>query len=226
MIFARNRLDYFVRNKIFSIVILSFFAGVPVQGNAAAEVPPSVPVGVSSQTVAHAPATEAPAVSSENVVSTAPSLQPATAAPAALPAAGGPLKGAFNLNINYPGAALRYFVADGKALELLGQGQDKVFVGGLRYYLYPASLRQGGLCPYFAAEADYLSFKGSYAKGKGLGGGLYAGTEYHFNRTFSVQADLGAMYVSVKDKDTALIESGLEFLINLGVNIYFGRGKP
>ena len=142
------------------------------------------------------------------------------------PAPAVPAYGKLNLNINYPGAALRYFVADGKALELLGQSQDKVFVGGLRYYLYPVSLRQGGLCPYFAAEADYLSFKGAYAKGKGLGGGLYAGTEYHLNRTFAVQADLGAMYVRVKDKDTALIESGLEFLLNFGVNIYFAGGKP
>jgi len=133
--------------------------------------------------------------------------------------------GSLNLGINYPGASVRYFVADGKALELLGQRQDDVFVGGLRYYLYPASLRRGGLCPYLAAEADYLSFKGSYAKGKGLGGGLYAGAEYHLNRTYSAQADLGAMYVSVKDKDTALLESGLEFLLNLGFNIYFGGGQ-
>lgn len=133
--------------------------------------------------------------------------------------------GSLNLDINYPGAAIRYFVADGKALELLGQGQDHIFVAGLRYYLYPASLRKGALCPYLAVEADYLTFKGAYAKGKGLGGGLYAGTEYHFNRTFSAQADLGAMYVSVKDKDTSLMESGLEFVLNLGFNIYFGGEK-
>lgn len=133
--------------------------------------------------------------------------------------------GGLNLNINYPGAAVRYFVADGKALELLGQGQHNIFVGGLRYYLYPVSLRSGRLSAYFAAEADYLSFKGSYAKGKGAGAGLYVGTEYCLNRTFSLQADIGAMYVSVKDKDTALMESGLEFLLNLGFNIYFGGEK-
>ena len=153
----------------------------------------------------------------------ASSTAPVAAADAAVP--GEHKTGSYNLDINYPGAGVRYFVADGKALELLGQGQDHVFVGGLRYYLYPESLRQGGLSPYFAAEADYLGFKGDYAKGKGFGAGLYAGAEYRLNRTFSVQADLGAMYVSVKDKDTALMESGLEFLLNLGVNIYFGGAK-
>ena len=136
-----------------------------------------------------------------------------------------PRAGDLNLNINYPGAAIRYFVADGKALELLGQGQDDIFVGGLRYYFYPGSMGKGALRPYLAAEADYLSFRGSYAKGKGWGGGLYAGAEYHLNQTFSVQTDLGAMYVSVKDKDSSLMESGLEFLLNLGINIYFGGGR-
>lgn len=161
-----------------------------------------------------------PVLSSATAAASAPA---AAAAPAADPYAR--RAGDLNLSLNYPGAAVRYFLADGKALELLGQGQDKVFVGGLRYYLFPASLRKGALRPYLAAEADYLGFKGSYAKGTGWGGGLYGGTEYHLNRAFSVQADLGAMYISVKDKDTSLIESGLEFVINLGVNYYFGRGE-
>lgn len=165
-----------------------------------------------------------PAVSSQTVDASPPAaISPSAAAPAADLYAR--RAGDLNLSLNYPGAAVRYFLADGKALELLGQGQDHVFVGGLRYYLFPASLRKGALSPYVAAEADYLGFKGSYAKGTGWGGGLYGGTEYHLNRAFSVQADLGAMYVSVKDKDTSLIESGLEFVINLGVNYYFGRGE-
>jgi hypothetical protein len=137
-----------------------------------------------------------------------------------------PAAGKLNLNVNYPGAALRYFVADGKGLELFGQGQDHIFTGGLRYYSYPASLSNGVFLPYVAAEAEYIKFKGSYAKGNGWGGGLYAGTEYRLSRAFSLQADLGALYVSVKDKDTSLLQSGLEFVINLGFNIYFAGGKP
>lgn len=136
----------------------------------------------------------------------------------------GPVKGALNLDINYPGAALRYFVADGKALEILGQFQKDISVGGLRYYSYPASLRQGGLCPYFAFEADYVDFKGAYTKGSGLGGGAFAGAEYFLGSRVSVQTDLGALYLSVKDKETSLSEGGLEFVLNVGVNIYFGKG--
>ena len=136
-----------------------------------------------------------------------------------------PAAGSFNLNINYPGAALRYFPADGKALELFGQGQDKVFTGGLRYYYYPAGLIKGALCPYAAAEADFTSFKGRYSKGTGIGGGLFGGVEYFLGRRISVQTDIGALYMSIQDKDTSLGESGLEFVINFGFNYYFGGGK-
>lgn len=137
----------------------------------------------------------------------------------------GPAAGEFNLGINYPGAALRYFVSDGKGLELFGQSQDKVFTGGLRYYYYPKSLAKGALWPYMAGEADFTSFKGRYSKGTGIGGGLFSGVEYFLGRKISVQTDIGALYMSIQDKDTSLGESGLEFVMNIGFNYYFGGGK-
>jgi hypothetical protein len=142
------------------------------------------------------------------------------------PGLGVPGAGSYNLGINYPGAALRYFVADGKALELFGQGQDRIFTGGVRYYRYLGGLARAPLSPYLAGEAEYVSFKGKYSKGGGWGGGAYAGVEYRLSRSVSLQTDLGALYISVKDKDTSLIESGMEFVLNLGFNIYFGGGRP
>lgn len=136
-----------------------------------------------------------------------------------------PAAGSFNLDLNYPGAAVRYFPAQGKALELFGQSQDKIFAGGLRYYYYPAGLARGALLPFMAAEADFTSFKGRYSKGTGIGGGLFGGVEYFLGRRISVQTDIGALYLSVQDKDTSLGESGLEFIMNLGFNFYFGGVK-
>lgn len=137
----------------------------------------------------------------------------------------GPAAGSLNLAINYPGGALRYFTAEGKAVELFGQGQDKIFTGGLRYYYYPAGLGRGDLFPYVAAEADFASFKGRYSKGTGIGGGLFGGVEYFLGRKISLQTDIGALYMSIQDKDTSLGESGLEFIMNFGFNYYFGGGK-
>ncbi len=133
-------------------------------------------------------------------------------------------RGSWGIGLNYPGVSVRYFPADGRGLELLGQSQDKVFAGGLRYYVYPVSLRSGPVSPYFALEGDYFSFKGSYAKGAGWGCGAYAGAEYRLAPRISMQADLGAMYVSLTDRSTDLSEGGLEFLLNLGFNLYFGGG--
>lgn len=181
-------------------------------------------VAVTSATVSQVQAPLSQAVPSEDA---APRGEGGVLAREPFPAravSGGPVKGALNLDLNYPGAALRYFVADGKALEILGQFQKDISVGGLRYYSYPASLRQGGLCPYFALEADYVDFKGAYSKGSGLGGGAFAGAEYFLGSRVSVQTDLGALYLSVKDKETSLSEGGLEFVLNVGVNIYFGKG--
>lgn len=137
---------------------------------------------------------------------------------------GVPAKGSWNLGLNYPGASLRYFLSGDKAVELLGQSQDGVFVGGARYYYYPRSLSSGGLAPYLALEGDYISFKGSVSKGGGLGAGLYAGAELPLSRSFSLQTDIGAMYVSLKDKGTKISEGGLEFLVNAGFNFYFSWG--
>jgi hypothetical protein len=136
-----------------------------------------------------------------------------------------PAAGSFNLDLNYPGAAVRYFPADGNALELFGQGQNKIFAGGLRYYYYPAGLAHGALLPFMAAEADFTSFKGRYSKGTGIGGGLFGGVEYFLGRRISVQTDIGALYLSIQDKNTSLGESGLEFIMNLGFNFYFGGVK-
>jgi hypothetical protein len=136
-----------------------------------------------------------------------------------------PAAGAFNLDLNYPGAAFRYFTSQGRAIELFGQDHAHIFAGGLRYYYYPASLAKAALCPYLAGEADFTSFKGRYSKGTGIGGGLYGGTEYFLGSRTSLQADIGALYLSIQDKNTSLGESGLEFVMNIGFNFYFGGKK-
>lgn len=137
-----------------------------------------------------------------------------------------PAAGAFNLDLNYPGAAVRYFTSRGRAFELFGQDQYSIFTGGLRYYYYPATLAGASLCPYLAAEADYTRFRGRYSKGTGVGGGFYGGAEYFLGSRISLQADAGALYLSIQDKHTSLGESGAEFVMNLGFNFYLGGEKP
>lgn len=129
--------------------------------------------------------------------------------------------GLLNLDINYPGAGLRYFFSDSTAVELRGQYEKDVAIGGARLYLFPWLFKKEGVVPYFGVEGDYGSFKGDYAEGNGYAAGAFAGVEYFMGKSLSVQTDVGASYLSLKDKDTSLTQSGLEFILNLGVNIYF-----
>jgi len=129
--------------------------------------------------------------------------------------------GLLNLDINYPGAGLRYIFSDSTALELRGQYEKDIALGGARLYLFPWSFKKAGIVPYLGVEGDYGSFKGAYSKGAGYAAGGFAGLEYFLGKSLSVQTDVGASYLFLKDTDTALTQSGLEFTLNLGVNIYF-----
>lgn len=129
--------------------------------------------------------------------------------------------GLINLNINYPGAGLRYFFSDSSALELRGQYEKDTTIMGARLYLFPGEFDKEGFIPYWGIEGDYGSFKGKYTKGNGYAAGAFAGLECFLGTSLSVQTDVGASYLSLKDADTALTQGGLEFILNLGINIYF-----
>lgn len=126
-----------------------------------------------------------------------------------------------NLDLNYPGAGLRYFFSGSAALEMRVQYEKNTTVAGARLYLFSGRFKKKGVVPYAGVEADYASFKGDYAGGRGCAGGVFAGVEYFLGESLSAQTDVGTSYLFLKDADTALVQNGLEFILNLGVNIYF-----
>jgi hypothetical protein len=139
--------------------------------------------------------------------------------------------GAFNIDINYPGAGLRYFLSGEMALEGRAQYDKDNLAAGARLYWYPMLLvpdaTRGRLrpadsrfSPYLCAEGDYVSFKGSASKGTGFSAGAFAGIEYSLSRSFSLQIDAGGAYISLRDQDTSLTQNGFGFALNFGVNFY------
>ena len=126
------------------------------------------------------------------------------------------------VGVNFPGLGARYFLSDKISLELKGQIETDIFVSGLRgyYYFSPAAkyLLFAGL------EGDFVSFKGDDSKGTGIAGEVFVGSEYFFAKCLSVQLDLGPAFVSLEDtKDTSESVSGLEYVVNFGINYYFGK---
>jgi hypothetical protein len=131
-------------------------------------------------------------------------------------------KGDWALGLNYPGLSGKYFFSDNFSLEARGQKGDDIFTGGLRGNIYfnPAykTILFSGL------EADYLTFKGEESKGTGLAGEVFFGLEYFFMDNFSFQADFGPAYIHLKDNDSSLSVSGIEYVVNFGFNWYPGKG--
>jgi len=135
-------------------------------------------------------------------------------------------EGTMNININYPGAGVRYFLSGKSALEGRAQDDGHNLDAGARLYWYPMRFSGGSrFSPYLCAEGDYVSFKGPAAKGSGWAGGAFAGLEYSLSQYFSLQMDTGGLFLALRDKGTGLVENDIEFTLNLGVNFYIKSGN-
>jgi len=142
-----------------------------------------------------------------------------------------------NIDLNYPGVGVRYFFFDRTAVELRGQyiyqniddagpslpSKKWASVLGVRVYHYTASSSRT-LRPYLCLEADYIpSFRSSFSRGDGYAGGAFGGVEYFIGRGFTVQTDVGAAYIQLRDKATSIKSGGVEYIMNFGINVYFNR---
>jgi hypothetical protein len=126
----------------------------------------------------------------------------------------------FTIGANYPGLNLRINFKNNISVEVKAQSMDDIFVVGPRIYSFfgdnikPLKFFWGG-------EVDYLSFKGEVSNGSGYALEGFCGLEYFLSKRISFQADIGPAFLMVTDSDTSLNSSGLQFVINSGINFYF-----
>jgi outer membrane protein W len=134
--------------------------------------------------------------------------------------AGEELTPRWGVGLNYPGAGIKYLFNDKLSLELRGQFAEDIVIGGLRgnYYFNPDS----NAVLFIGIESDYVSFKGEESKGNGFAEELYLGIEFFLLSHFSLQVDFGPAFIVLKDKDSSLSVNGIEYVVNFGVNWYFG----
>jgi hypothetical protein len=126
------------------------------------------------------------------------------------------------VGLNYPGMSLRAFLGRRFALEIKSQYETDIVIAGLRsyYFFNPRSK----LAIFAGIEESAIDFKGDDSEGTGLVSEAFVGGEYSFARNLSFQLDFGPAYVDIKDDDTSKSESEVEYVINLGLNLYFGVG--
>lgn len=133
--------------------------------------------------------------------------------------AGEPVTPRMAVGLNYPGVSGRYFMNEAYAVEVKGQFEKDIILGGLRGYRYFRSI--AGVKPFAGIELDYISFKGAASKGPGFAAELFFGGEVFFMKNLSAQLDFGPAYVQLTDDASSASVGGLEYVVNVGVNWYF-----
>jgi hypothetical protein len=132
-------------------------------------------------------------------------------------------RGAVAVGFNYPGLGIRYFPFDRYAVEIRGQYETGAFSAGGRFYTYFGPITH--VFPYAGLEVDYASLKGKSAGGQGVVAELLVGGEIFLLRKVSFQFDFGPSYVYLKNYKNSISVSGVEYIVNFGLNYYFGRGN-
>lgn len=135
----------------------------------------------------------------------------------AVPTHADDVKGKLGLGFNVPGVSVKYGISSHYAFEMRAQtATDLIVVGPRLYYNYNPADR---LVYYFGAEGDSIVFKTSTSSGIGYGFEAFGGAEYFFQQNLSLSLDAGPAYITVSDYGEN--DSGIDVVINIGVNWYF-----
>jgi hypothetical protein len=128
-------------------------------------------------------------------------------------------KGLTGAGLNYPGISFKYFLNDRTELEVKAQSEQGAGAVGARAYRFLKSYSSVYL--FAGGELDMLTFEGEVGRGSGRVLAVFAGGEFFFRDNISLQLDLGPAMLMLNDNKYEVSESGLELILNIGVNWYF-----
>ncbi len=127
------------------------------------------------------------------------------------------------IGLNSPGVGVRYFMTRRYSMEFRAQAVSSAAAAGFR--VTRSFLVGKRISPCGGIESDYVWFDGERGKGTGFVGEAFVGAEYYFTNRFSAQLDVGPAYVWLKDKDTQTTEKSVDYIMNIGINFYFGKTR-
>lgn len=132
--------------------------------------------------------------------------------------------------VSYTGAQVRYALSSrwaaegrlqfGSADSHYGAVHSDVF--GLRGYRFFSLRHSGHFVGYWGGEGDYAkaeSRSSSYAT-KGMTAGAFGGLEYRVSPRVFIGVDIGPYVISLKETQTQTSSTGLDFVVNTGVNVF------
>lgn len=129
--------------------------------------------------------------------------------------------GVLGIGFGYPYFSLKYGISDETSIEgryAFGTGIN-VYGGRLYYNFNP----QNTVVCYFGIEGNYITFNKSEdtIAGNGNAFEVFLGGEIFLKKTLSLNMDLGLCYSRLTEQTYSLSAEGSDYLLNIGVNIYF-----
>jgi len=126
-------------------------------------------------------------------------------------------RGRIGVGLNWPGLGLRALMGNRWMAEAKGQYEKEARAYGGRLYLYvfPGSR----IYPYLGAEGDYVQYLGEGLNAGGYLASGFAGVEYFAWKKLSLQFDFGPAYVGLEQGGATV--SGIRFVVNFGLTVYF-----
>ena len=131
----------------------------------------------------------------------------------------------FGVGLGWPYLSFKYCFHQNWAIEARGAYEDEIGVYGMRTYYNFNHYKKGLL--FTGLGIDYVGFVlpvddgGKKVDGEGYAFSLFIGGEYFINQRFALSADIGTAYIGLNEDEFDLTVSGIEFVVNLGVNFYF-----
>ncbi len=133
--------------------------------------------------------------------------------------------GGFGIGLGWPYLSFKYGFHQNWAIEARSAYEDKIGVYGMRGYYNFNHYKKGLL--FTGLGIDYVGFVlptddgGKKVHGEGYVFSLFLGGEYFINQRFALSADIGPAYVGLNEDEFDLSVTGIEFIVNLGLNFYF-----
>ncbi|OGS20204.1 MAG: hypothetical protein A3J83_08720 [Elusimicrobia bacterium RIFOXYA2_FULL_40_6] len=138
---------------------------------------------------------------------------------------GDELGGRLGVGFGYPSLSLKYGLSSRLLVEGKGSSGEGIQVyGGRVYYNFNPKDK---IVLYAGGELDSISFNSEDEKGSGTMILGFLGAECFISERLALSADIGPGQINIADSVQSNISvSAPEWILNLGVNVYFGgKGK-
>ncbi len=126
--------------------------------------------------------------------------------------------GGLGIGLCYTGPLARYFVTDRLAVELRDYiDGDAIVIAPRLMGLFDLPKSEFYEFCYYGVEVGHVNFRGRVSRGGGNTAGFFVGIEKEIFEDVMLNVDAGPYWIDIKDRQTSIRESGVDFVVNSSV---------